>query len=500
MGCQRISLTNQPNRSQLPRHQPRHIRRQHLAKGQILHFRLVVVIFYGHEERRYSQDVATARLYTLNIESFGAMDLTMEPEKYIPGPSTHFPVFCSMARSEEAIRRRAEKRNKSVAEQRRADFTDAKKGKERQAAKEAKARGGAAPIVAPPKAATTPASPSKPPKDGNTANTTKRTVTPPRKKTNKSAKHKIKRGGAGNSKKPQTAPAANQWAKQATPEQIERNATLRKQYLETNGEGMSEEDVQRAKALILRDERKKAKKAERAKMKLENAAAAKKKKDESSKSKSSKKKEKQKHKKEKPESVDAKIEQQDERPLAASTSTSISTQPRQKKPTPLDLAWRQVAIDEKEGRIPEYVAETETEKKLERIAESNRKSRAELAKIRALLAGNSKDIDAGLEAVGRYATSGSSSGSESATSSDADDENSGIQASSSDVTSAMKKILAKNEKKAHKKAMKYKKLTKKIQKRLKISDSKKDELKKMLERIGKQSDDFKVDGKVISLK
>lgn len=188
-----------------------------------------------------------------------------------------------MARSEEAIRRRAEKRNKSVAEQRRADFSDAKKGKERQAAKEAKARGGAAPIVAPTTAETAPASTSRPPKDENAANSTKRTVNPLRKKTNKSAKHKIKRGGAGNSKKPQTTPAANQWAKQATPEQIERNAALRKQYLETNGEGMSEEDVQRAKALILRDERKKAKKAERAKMKLENAAAAKKKKkDESS--------------------------------------------------------------------------------------------------------------------------------------------------------------------------------------------------------------------------
>ena len=151
-----------------------------------------------------------------------------------------------------------------------------------------------------------------------------------------------------------------------------------------------------------------------------------------------------------------------------------------------------------EGRLPEYVAETETEKKLERIAERNRKSRAELAKIRALLAGDSKDIDAGLEAVGRYATSGSSSGSESATTSD--DENSGIQASSSDVTGAMKKVLIKNEKKVHKKAMKYKMLTKKIQKRLKISDSKKEELKKMLERIGKESDEFKVDGKVISLK
>ena len=401
-----------------------------------------------------------------------------------------------MARSEEAIRRRAEKRNKSLAEQRRADFTDAKKGKERQAAKEAKARDGAAPAAPTPTAATTPASTSKPSQDEKAANPTKRTVTPPRKKENKSAKHKIKSRGVDNNKKPQTTPAANKWAKQATPEQIERNASLRKQYIETKGEGMSEEDVQRAKALILRDERKKAKKAERAKMKLENAAAAKKKKDESSKSKSSKKKEKQKNDEEKSESAGSKIEKQAVKPLPASTSTS--TQPRQKKPTPLDLAWRQVAIDEKEGRIPEYVAETETEKKLERIAERNRKSRAELAKIRALLAGDSKDIDAGLEAVGRYATSGSSSGSESATSSDG--ENSGIQACLSDVTSAMKKILTKNEKKVHKKAMKYKKLTKKIQKRLKISDDKKDELKKMLERIGRESDEFKVDGKAISLK
>ena len=402
-----------------------------------------------------------------------------------------------MARSEEAIRRRAEKRNKTVAEQRRADFTDAKKGKERQAAKEAKARGAAAavPIAAPETAATTK---TKPPKDGNAANPVKRTVTPPRKKTKKSAKHKIKRSGAGNNKNQQPAPAAK-WAKQATQDQIERNAQLRKQYLETKGEGMNEEDVQRAKALILRDERKKAKKAERAKMKVENAAAAKKKKkkkkDESSTSAIA---EKKKHNcsQEKAESVDAKIEQKDNEPLPNSTATS--TQPRPKKPTPLDLAWRQVAIDEKEGRIPEYVAETEAEKKLERIAERNRKSRAELAKIRTLLAGDSKDIDAGLEAVGRYAASALSSRNESSASSDG--ENSGIQASLSDVSSAMKKILTKNEKKAHKKAMKYKKLTKKVRKRLNISDDKKDDLKQILKRITKESNEFKLDGKVISLK
>ena len=50
------------------------------------------------------------------------------------------------------------------------------------------------------------------------------------------------------------------WSKQATPQVISKNQELRQQYLQTNGDGMSLEDIERAKILIARDERKKQKK------------------------------------------------------------------------------------------------------------------------------------------------------------------------------------------------------------------------------------------------
>ena len=119
-----------------------------------------------------------------------------------------------------------------------------------------------------------------------------------------------------------------------------------------------------------------------------------------------------------------------------------------------------------------------------------------MAKIRTLLAGDSKDIDAGLEAVGRYATNGSSS-SDSASS---DDENIDIQGRKGDVVGIMKKILKKRGKRVHKKPMRYKKLTRKVQRRLKISKHKHADLKQLLKQIGEVMDEFKVDGKIISLK
>ena len=50
------------------------------------------------------------------------------------------------------------------------------------------------------------------------------------------------------------------WSSQADDAKIHENQLLRKRYLETNGEGMESEDIERAKTLIARDERKRMKK------------------------------------------------------------------------------------------------------------------------------------------------------------------------------------------------------------------------------------------------
>ena len=418
-----------------------------------------------------------------------------------------------MARSEAAIHRRAEKRQKSAAEQRKADFADAQRCKERQ---EARDRGAPIPDAAAlsrtPAAATssTCSTTTAPHAAGKPTNRRTVLVTPPRQKKKNGVKHNIKRS-AGGKKKEQAIPA--KWARQASQEQIERNAALRTQYSETNGEGMSEEDAQRAKALILRDERKRAKKAERAKRKMKSAAAPK---------TSTKDTKKQNTKKEKPESAtetktdmkedpesvadtsDQKEEKERQPQIESASDTGddnlLKTAPQQerqpqinpplhprpKKPTPIDMAWRQVAIDEREGRIPEFKAETETEMKLERIAERNRKSRAELVKIRALLAGDSQDVDAGLEAVGRYASRSTLSS---------------LQDRREEIVGTMKKILKKRGKKTHKKSMRYKNLTGKVQRRLKISAVQHADLKQILKQIGEEMEEFQVGGdKTISLK
>jgi len=66
----------------------------------------------------------------------------------------------------------------------------------------------------------------------------------------------------------------------------------------------------------------------------------------------------------------------------------------------MDLAWRQVALDEREGRLPEVVAETETEKRMEALAERARRSRQELRRIRQLNRGGNDA--AYLDALGEY--------------------------------------------------------------------------------------------------
>lgn len=53
------------------------------------------------------------------------------------------------------------------------------------------------------------------------------------------------------------------WAKPADKETLSKNQELRKQYQEAGGQGMAQEDVERAKILIARDERKRQKKEQR---------------------------------------------------------------------------------------------------------------------------------------------------------------------------------------------------------------------------------------------
>lgn len=53
------------------------------------------------------------------------------------------------------------------------------------------------------------------------------------------------------------------WAKQADQQTLDQNRELREKFQETGGEGMEEEDIERAKILIARDERKKNKKKKR---------------------------------------------------------------------------------------------------------------------------------------------------------------------------------------------------------------------------------------------
>ena len=77
--------------------------------------------------------------------------------------------------------------------------------------------------------------------------------------------------------------------------------------------------------------------------------------------------------------------------------------PRSKRLTPMDLAWRQVMLDEKEGRLPDYVAETPAELKLEAIGEKSRRDGEELRRIRQL--NQDGNDDAYIEALGEYLSS-----------------------------------------------------------------------------------------------
>ena len=71
-----------------------------------------------------------------------------------------------------------------------------------------------------------------------------------------------------NGKHDESTNIKTKWPKQADQATVEQNVALRKKFIETGGEGMEEEDVNRAKILIARDERKKDKKKLRGRAKV----------------------------------------------------------------------------------------------------------------------------------------------------------------------------------------------------------------------------------------
>jgi hypothetical protein len=229
-----------------------------------------------------------------------------------------------MARSKDAIERRAQKRSKSVAEQSEADLRDMKKQQEKEIAKRRKMESDNREqrhVKKDETALTTAAeeveSPSKTPKEEAPPVTESSTAETPQSKDEnvESQQESDANSGAARSgqapfrdplaepgawycegcgnhnfasrnkchsktcpekrpagvfvpprfKKPNTrhdesTSRKQVWAEQADQNTLEQNRLLREKFVETGGEGMEEEDVERAKILIARDERKKNKK------------------------------------------------------------------------------------------------------------------------------------------------------------------------------------------------------------------------------------------------
>mmetsp|Transcript_1639 Transcript_1639/g.3514 ORF Transcript_1639/g.3514 Transcript_1639/m.3514 type:complete len:234 (-) Transcript_1639:4-705(-) len=221
-----------------------------------------------------------------------------------------------MARSTEAIRKRALKRNRTVQDQRKADSTDIAAGEERERKKRsqnaqgekkdkttddhvpvAKTGGGGDEDAATKKSKTTiKKTPEKenqtPVDDGKNDKEKERTndpalkepgswICPGCKNHNFASRHAChsktcdEKRPAGvhvpprfqhpdtTAKSSRHDPATSKtmkWAEQASTDTVENNQALRKRYKETGGEGMEEGDVTRAKLLLERDERKKQKK------------------------------------------------------------------------------------------------------------------------------------------------------------------------------------------------------------------------------------------------
>ena len=156
-----------------------------------------------------------------------------------------------MARSEEAILRRALKRNRTEGEQRQADRNEMKRQALKQAQKaEAGGSGTKRPRVSEPGLNRTERSPGHrgPSRDrGN-----------PRRGPNSTASSR-----RPTAKKPRHDEETSKklvWARQADSTTLSKNQELRQKYKETGGEGMDPKDLERAKLLIARDERKKERK------------------------------------------------------------------------------------------------------------------------------------------------------------------------------------------------------------------------------------------------
>jgi hypothetical protein len=232
----------------------------------------------------------------------------------------------NMARSKDAIERRAQKRNKSVAEQSQADLKDMKKQQEQEIAKRRKTEhdNREQRHVKKDDTALTTTEKVKLPTEEATPVTESSTVEPPESKVENVDSHQESEVGSGAARPggqapfrdplaepgawycqgcgnhnfasrnkchsktcPEKRPAGvfvpprfkkpntrhdestsrkQVWAKQADGNTLEQNRLLREKFVETGGEGMEEEDVERAKILIARDERKKNKKKKRSRV------------------------------------------------------------------------------------------------------------------------------------------------------------------------------------------------------------------------------------------
>lgn len=129
-----------------------------------------------------------------------------------------------MPRSEEAMQRRAEKRQRTLQEQKKVDIEDVRK---REKLEEASRTG------------------ARPRSSFQAPRSYMNDSRPPPKK---QLRHD-----------PETSKALV-WAEQADEDKISKNQALRNKYKQTGGEGMDPEELERAKLLIARDERKKLKK------------------------------------------------------------------------------------------------------------------------------------------------------------------------------------------------------------------------------------------------
>ena len=154
-----------------------------------------------------------------------------------------------MARSEEAILRRALKRNRTEGEQRQADRNEMKRQALKQAQKaEAGGTGNKRPRVSESRTERTPGNRGASRDRGNPRHGPNSSISSSRRPTAKKPRHDEE-----TSKK-------LVWARQADSTTLSKNQELRQKYKETGGEGMDPKDLERAKLLIARDERKKERK------------------------------------------------------------------------------------------------------------------------------------------------------------------------------------------------------------------------------------------------